>query len=72
MKLLNKFYADFQVKAEVKEYLMEHLRKQAVSKAFAGESTAGIKEAKQCIESAFRELDKTYEEKKARGVTSNK
>ena len=72
MKLLNKFYADFQVKAEVKEYLMEHLRKQAVNKSFAGESTAGIKEAKQCIDSAFRELDKIYGEKKRKLPVSNK
>ena len=72
MKLLNKFYADFQVKAEVKEYLIDYLKQMAVKKAFAGEDTSGIKEARQCIESAFRDLDNLYGEKKSKKVTSNK
>ncbi len=66
MNLLNKFHADFQVKGAVKEFLLEHLQKLAVKRAFAGEETTGIKEAKQIIESAFKDLDKTYSEKKKR------
>lgn len=72
MNLLNKFYADFQVKAEVKEYLIDHLRKMAVDRAFLGEDTTGIKEAKACIESAFRDLDKRYGDKKKKNVVSHK
>lgn len=66
MNLLSKFYADFQVKAEVKEYLIEYLKKMAIDKAFKGEDTTGIKEAKKVIDSAFRDLDRLYEEKKIR------
>ena len=72
MQLLNKFYADFQVKAEVKAYLIEYLSKQAVSKAFAGEDTTGIKEAKECIDSAFRNLDRQFEGKTRKVPQSNK
>ena len=72
MKLLNKFYADFQVKAEVKAYLIEYLSKRAVENAFIGKPTTGFKEAKDCIDSAFRDLDKMYGEKPKRGVTSSR
>ncbi len=72
MKLLGKFQADFQVKAEVKEFLLQHLKNQAVTKAFNGEDTTGIKEAKECIERAFRDLDKVYGERKVRKATSSR
>ena len=63
MKLLGKFYADFQVKAEVKAYLIEYLEKLAVEKAFKGEDTVGIKEANDVIESAFLNLDRLHQKR---------
>jgi len=72
MKLLSKFYADFQVKAEVKAYLIQYLEKLAVEKAFSGESTVGIMEAKDIIDSAFKNLDRQFEEKTRKVPQSNK
>jgi len=72
MNLLNKFYADFQTKAAVKEALILHLKDRAWSKSCAGESTQGIKDARDAIECFFKDLDRTYEQKKARIITSNK
>ncbi len=66
MKLLPKFYADFQLKAEVQAYLIAHLEQIAIEKSFAGKDTKGIKEAKECIDSAFKKLDNMYGEKKKR------
>ena len=64
MKLLGKFYADFQVKAEVKAYLIEFLEKEAIRRAFSGEDTNGIKEANDIIESAFLNLDRLHQKRK--------
>lgn len=72
MKLIGKFYADFQTRDEVYQYLVSQLEDQAIKKAFAGESTVGIKEAKKCIDAAFKNLDKLYGPKKDRKPTSFK
>ena len=56
-ELIQKFHADFQVKGAVKEYLKNYLRDIAVKRAFAGEDTAGIREANLIIEKAFKDLD---------------
>ena len=66
MKLLPKFYADFQLKNEVHDYLIATLEKIAIDKSFAGKYTNGIKEAKICIDSAFKKLEGMYGEKKTR------
>lgn len=66
MSLLSKFHADFQVRDEVKDSMLQYLRKQAADLAFKGEPTTGIMEARKCVEGFFRELERTYGEKKLR------
>ena len=72
MKLLPKFYADFQLKQEVHDYLLSYLKQVAIEKAFNGDTTDGIKEAKECIDSAFRNLESMYGEKKQKKPQSNR
>ena len=70
MKLLQKFYADFQTRDEVKAYLLLQLKDTAGNKALQGEDTKGFKEAKECIETCFRDMEYKYKEKEPRKPTS--
>lgn len=72
MNLLNKFYADFQVKAEVKAYLILYLQQEAIKRAFSGVDTSGIKDAKDILDKAFRDLDLQFEVKKKKMPQSRK
>lgn len=72
MQLLNKFYLDFQTREAVKEGILSHLKKTTWSKACAGENTAGIKEAKEAVDSFFRELERTHTEKPKKTINSNR
>jgi hypothetical protein len=72
MDLLNKFYRDFQVRDAVKEGMMIHLKKSICSKAFSGESTQGADMAKEVIDSFFRDLERTYNPKEKKTITSNR
>lgn len=60
MVTLAKFYHDAVTRETVKEYLIEYLREQAVSKAFSGEDTSGLKEAKDAIDGAFLNLHRRF------------
>lgn len=64
MKVLHKFYIDEEMRNTVKEFLLNHLKDITVKKAFAGESTEGILEAKNTIQNAFKQLEDTYGVKK--------
>lgn len=69
---LAQFYADGNMRDSVKEFLIGHLKKKVVETALRGDSTDGYKEAYEVINSAFRDLDKTYGAKKTKIVTSNR
>lgn len=58
--LLGQFYANDPQREAVKEFFVDMLKELAVEKAFAGEDTLGIAEAKQVIDNAFVRLDQTY------------
>jgi hypothetical protein len=60
MKPLHKFYIDQEIRDAVKEYLVNHLKEITIKKAFNGESTEGILEAKNAIQNAFKQLDDTF------------
>ena len=61
---LQKFYLDKGMSKEVKEFLLNHLKEIAVTKAFSGLPVVGIGEAKQAIDSAFNQLENHFGEKK--------
>ena len=72
MKLLQRFYSDFQTRDEVKAYLLAELREMAASKALAGEDTSGFKEAKECIDKCFLKLERSFSVKERKTPTSHK
>lgn len=61
---LHKFYIDQEMREAVKEYIINHLKDITIKKAFAGETTEGILEAKNAIQNAFKQLEDTYGPKK--------
>jgi len=61
---LHKFYIDQEMREAVKEYILNHLKDITIKKAFAGESTEGILEAKNTLQNAFKQLEDTYGPKK--------
>lgn len=63
-KTLHKFYIDQEMRETVKDFLVNHLKELTIKKAFAGESTEGILEAKNAISNAFKQLEDTYGPKK--------
>ena len=72
MKLLGKFHADYQVRDEVKAYLLDYVEKQAVKRVFKREDVSGLADAKDCIEGAFKALDRLYEVKPVRNQKSTR
>ena len=64
MKPLHKFYIDQELRETVKEYLINHLKEITIKKAFNGETTEGILEAKNAIQNAFKQLEDTFGTKK--------
>lgn len=64
MKPLHKFYIDEEMRNAVKDFIINHLKEITIKKAFAGESTEGILEAKNTLSNAFKQLEDTYGPKK--------
>lgn len=64
MNNLHKFYIDQEMREVVKEYILNHLKEITIKKAFNGESTEGILEAKNTLSNAFKQLEDTYGPKK--------
>jgi hypothetical protein len=64
MQTLHKFYIDQELRETVKEYLINHLKEITIKKAFNGETTEGILEAKNAIQNAFKQLEDTFGTKK--------
>lgn len=72
MEVLHKFYIQEEMRNAVKEYILNHLKEITIKKAFNGESTEGICEAKNTLSNAFKQLDDTYgirEETKATNIS---
>lgn len=63
MKSLQQFYLDVDTRNNVKNYLIEFLKQEAVKKVFAKEDIIGIADAKDCIEKAFDKLEVLFGEK---------
>jgi hypothetical protein len=55
--MLKDFYVNTAMRDEVKTYLIDFLKIQAIDKAFKKEDTSAIAEAKEIIDKAFDELD---------------
>lgn len=55
--MLKDFYANESLRNEVKTYLIDFLKEQTIKKAFNGETTEHIADAKACIEGAFEHLE---------------
>ncbi len=57
------FYRNESERNAVKAFFVDALGAMAINNAFAGESTIGIKEAKECVQNAFDKLEELYTEK---------
>ena len=72
MQPLHQFYIQEEMRNAVKEYILNHLKEITIKKAFAGESTEGICEAKNALQNAFKQLDDTYGTKvETKAINSN-
>lgn len=60
MKPLHQFYIQQEIREAVKEYFLNHLKEITIKKAFNGETTEGILEAKNALQNAFKQLDDTF------------
>ena len=60
MHPLHQFYLSQEVYNEVKNFMFSHLKEITIKKAFAGESTEGILEAKNTLSNAFKQIEDTY------------
>lgn len=54
---LKDFYLNEVMREEVKTYLIDFLKVQAIEKAFNREDTSAVAEAKEVLEKAFNNLD---------------
>lgn len=72
MNPLHTFYQDEHMRNAVKEFFIQELSLMAVEKTFNGESVSGIKEARDCIETAFTSLMEMYEPKETRKPESSR
>jgi len=59
-QLLREFQQDIQLRQEVYGYLLGHLKTHAADLAMDGKPTAGIKDAKDALDSAFNDLEVLY------------
>lgn len=60
---LQDFYLNEALRNEVKTYLIDFLKVQAIEKAFAKEDVSGVAEAKECIDKAFENLEVLFASK---------
>lgn len=60
MNQLQQFHFNREMYDAVKVFFFDHLKDITIKKAFAGESTEGISEAKNALQNAFKQLDDTY------------
>lgn len=60
MNQLHQFYIHEEMRNAVKDFFFNHLKEITIKKAFAGESTEGILEAKNTLSNAFKQLEDTY------------
>lgn len=68
--LLQRFYENEGERETVKAFMIAVLGEIAVEKAFEGEDTCGIKEARKCVEKMFDTLSERYA-KKEKPIVSN-
>lgn len=61
--LLRNFYQNEKLREEVRQFMIERLGVMAIERAFAGEDTSGIKEARECVEKTFDKLEELYSKK---------
>lgn len=59
-KYLRAFYENETEREAVKMFMVETLGEIAKEKAFNGEDTSGIQEAKECIDKTFQSLEEKY------------
>lgn len=71
MKSLLEFYNDKDTKENVKNYLIEYLRGEAVRKVFDKEDVSAVAEAKDIIDKAFENMDNMFAKKPISRETKN-
>jgi hypothetical protein len=71
MKSLLEFYNDKDTKENVKNYLIEYLRGEAVRKVFDKEDVSSVAEAKDIIDKAFENMDNMFAKKPIVRETKN-
>lgn len=60
MNNLRNFYNNENERESVKEFMIECLKEMAHERAFAGESVAGISEARELVEKMFDKLEQMF------------
>lgn len=60
MNVLKQFYDNENEREAVKEFMITVLGEIAIDRAFAGDPTSGIQEARECIEKSFDKLGELY------------
>jgi len=63
MKSIQQFYRDVETRDNVKNYLIEYLKEEAVKKVFAKEDVSAVAEAKEMIEKAFENMSLLFDKK---------
>lgn len=60
MDRLRQFNGDVETKNQLLDFIYEHINSTALERMYKGEDVSHIKDAKELIEGAFRELEETY------------
>ncbi len=69
--MLKEFYTNESMRNDVKNYLIDFLKIQAIDKTFKREDTSAIAEAKEIIDKAFEELEVLFSPKAAEKENRN-
>lgn len=69
--MLKEFYTNESMRNDVKNYLIDFLKIQAIDKTFKREDTSAIAEAKEIIDKAFEELEVLFSPKVAEKENRN-
>ena len=69
--MLKDFYQNKELRTEVKTYLIDFLNQEIIKKAYAGEDTKAVGEAKVVLDKAFENLDTIFSPKPKKIVVKN-
>lgn len=69
---LKEFYVDTSMKDSVQEFIHLYFEGEAIRRVFSGKDVSDLKEAKDLVDAAFRQLQDTFQPTKERVVSPNK